>query len=435
MKRTNASETIQGVYFRWKLRRRNGIYFADGRSSKIKVGRHSLETRNYDDALEALRKLDIVKAVEHGLAPHSILTTGSAALLDLEAGRDLYMKHVQRADVVGGARKNTVKRYRPVFAKFIDEFAASEVIGSWNIVNLRILENYGAWLDERDYAYRTEHLELTTLKQAINYFVAEGLLPSSCDFVLKMRNPSGSTTYCYRQEEVDAMLEVCKGRPDLRWLHDVILVLSYTGMRISEAAQLRASNIDEDVKFLILRDETRAGSREERRRGQSVKTGKDRTLPIHERIRPVLRFRSGLKQSRIFYGPKGGQLKPDVVRRALIREVIQPLVPRFPTPPGEAVGFKDGRLHSFRHYFCSVCAHDGVPEQVVMRWLGHASSAMVQRYFHLHSAESREQMNKVRPPGDAAPERPDAGTDVAGNVSQQESSRPDPDEDGVRRTG
>ena len=47
--------------------------------------------------------------------------------------------------------------------------------------------------------------------------------------------------------------------------------------------------------------------------------------------------------------------REDQVRRALIRDVLVPLAGRFPTPPEEA-GFADGRLHSFRHFFCSLCA-------------------------------------------------------------------------------
>ena len=47
-----------------------------------------------------------------------------------------------------------------------------------------------------------------------------------------------------------------------------------------------------------------------------------------------------------------------------------------------------GGLHSFRHYSCSVSANSGVPELVVMRWLGHRNSDMVKRYYHLHDQDA-----------------------------------------------
>jgi integrase len=70
------------------------------------------------------------------------------------------------------------------------------------------------------------------------------------------------------------------------------------------------------------------------------------------------------------------------------------LADEFPTPDGE-VGFVHGRLHSFRHFFCSTCANRGVPEQVVMSWLGHQQSAVLRVYYHLHHRESKLQMRKL----------------------------------------
>ena len=84
-------------------------------------------------------------------------------------------------------------------------------------------------------------------------------------------------------------------------------------------------------------------------------------------------------------------MKPDTVRRILVREVIEPLTERFPSANDEK-GFRDGRLHSFRHHFCSVCANRRVPERMVMTWLGHSDSEMVRIYYHAHDEVARQQM-------------------------------------------
>jgi integrase len=65
-------------------------------------------------------------------------------------------------------------------------------------------------------------------------------------------------------------------------------------------------------------------------------------------------------------------------------------MPRLGPPPAS------GRLHSFRHYFCSRYANSGVPEQVVMAWLGHADSKMVRHYYHLHDDEAQRQMKRLQ---------------------------------------
>jgi hypothetical protein len=43
-------------------------------------------------------------------------------------------------------------------------------------------------------------------------------------------------------------------------------------------------------------------------------------------------------------------LRPRNVRTVFIREVVEPLRARFPTPAGE-IGFADGQLHSLRFFF------------------------------------------------------------------------------------
>lgn len=52
-----------------------------------------------------------------------------------------------------------------------------------------------------------------------------------------------------------------------------------------------------------------------------------------------------------------------------------------------------GRLHSFRHYFCSTFAISGVPERMVMDWLGHADSEMIRHYYRLHDEDAKQRMN------------------------------------------
>jgi integrase len=102
----------------------------------------------------------------------------------------------------------------------------------------------------------------------------------------------------------------------------------------------------------------------------------------------------------VFRAYGGGTIRPDKVRTALIRDVLKPLADRFVGHAGER-GFLDGRLHSFRHYFCGRCARDGVPEQTVMVWLGHQDSRMVRHYYQLHDEDAQRQMNKLKSVDDA----------------------------------
>ena len=100
------------------------------------------------------------------------------------------------------------------------------------------------------------------------------------------------------------------------------------------------------------------------------------------------------KSKYVFPGRRGGKLRSDRFLKPFRRNVIEPLSARFPSKPGKK-GFKDGVAHSFRHYFCSRCANSGVPELVVMEWLGHSESAMVRHYYHLNDQVADLHMSKV----------------------------------------
>jgi integrase len=267
---------------------------------------------------------------------------------------------------MGGVRPRTVQRYEAVFNKFIP-FCEGEGVRHWNAVTRQVVQAYGAWLDdEQGYAYATEYLELTTIKQAIKWLVTEKHLHAACLFALPLRKPQDTTTYCYKPEEVEAILARCFGRDDLIWLGDVTLALSHTGLRIGELAQLRWTDFDLGAGMLRLVDASRQGTKDERSKARSTKSHRDRSLPLHARLRERLARMPRHADGRVFHGPLGGQLKPDTVRNILVREVLEPLAEQFPAEPG-GKGFRDGRLHSFRHFFCSWCANEGVPEQTLMK--------------------------------------------------------------------
>jgi integrase len=388
-------ERIVGAYFNWLLGRRSSeVYFADGRSNRPRLGRHSLGTKNYGEALEALKRLDLLLAVEAGLADRAALRFPLPRLLSLAEGRRLYLEHVNRAQVAGGARPASAKRYRAVLDKF-EQFAQRRGVTAWNQVTAVILEGYAAHLEKAGYAYATEYLELTCLKQVLKWLTIAEHLPASCQVCLELPKPQGTKTYCWRIEEVQAIIQFCRQHTGLDWLGDVMTALACTGLRISELASLRWSDIDQALNLVKLTDETTWSRRRRHRNVRGTKSGRSRSFPIHQDLLRVLEKRSRSEDGLIFHGPLGGKLKPDTVRRVLVRDVLTPLAKQFPTPEGD-IGFKDGRPHSCRHFFCSVCANSGVPEQVVMAWLGHRDSSMVRHYYHLHDDEAQKQMKRVQ---------------------------------------
>jgi integrase len=387
-------ERIVGRYFSWLIGKRNDVFVADGRANHPNdLGRHSLGTRDRQQAMERLARLDLIKGVELGLADRSLLDAVPDAFLSLDEGRRLYLEHVRRPPVLGGAGESTQKRYRAVLDKFIP-FAHKEGVRNWQSVTKKLLEAYGAWLDEENYSLATEYLELTTLKQIMGWLAAEKHIPTSCLFALPLEKPQGTSTYCYKPKEVQNMIAHCLAHTPLVWLGEVIIGLATTGLRIGELASLRWKDFDFQNKMIRLTDDRSRATRANRRRVRATKTHRDRVLPMQRDLYDLLQRMTHNPDGLVFHGPLGGRLKPDTVRNVLVREVLESLAKESSNPPEEK-GFRQGRLHSFRHYFCSVCANYRVPEHVLMTWLGHQDSKMVRHYYHLFQEESQRQMAKI----------------------------------------
>jgi integrase len=208
---------------------------------------------------------------------------------------------------------------------------------------------------------------------------------------------------------VAAIVGHCRADPELHRLGDVATALASTGLRISELAGLRATDVDAATNVIRLTDETAlapAKAGEGRRQ-----TKNSRSFPISAELKAVLVHLPASPDGLLFHGPRGGRLKPDTVRNVLVRAVLTPLAKRFPPHP-RGPGFKGGRLHSFRHYFTSQCATSGVSELAVMGWLGHQASSMVKHYFHRHDRQAQEQMARVTFVQDTGGAVPPAGSEV-----------------------
>ena len=377
-------------YFTWRLFRRNGVYYGDSRGGKYNLGKHSLGTRNRDEALTRLRLLDQQKAVELGLADEKAIQPGDA--VTVADGWKLYLEYGGRSRVLGGVSPGTLQRYGAVCDKHV-KFCEKHGIVNWGDFSKQMMEKYGNRLS-RSFADRTVFLELTLIKSVTNWLIAEKKLPADCKIDYHLRKPQGTDTYCYSAAEVAAMVGRCTDIPRLVWLANVIIALAHTGLRISELAELRRSDVDFNSNTIRVADER--SSRRKRKAGtmRTTKGRRSRVIPIHPRLRKLFEGLSRKPDGRVLHADRGGALRPNNVLHVFIRDVIEPLKEKFPAPDGE-IGFEHGRLHSFRHYFCSQAFLGGASEGEIKEWLGHADSKMVEHYRHLRNEDAQRKMEQI----------------------------------------
>ncbi len=369
---------------------RDGVFYADGRGSKYDLGKHSLGTRDYGPAMERIKLLDLQKAVELGLADAKTLRQiNEISIVD---GWKSYLDFCGRSAVLGGVSPKSLQRYTAVRDKHVT-FCARQGIVTWREFDKPALEKYGNWLS-RKYADRTTYLELTLLKSVNNWLIATKKLPPDAKLQYDLQKPVGTDTYCYRREEVSAIVKHCLADAGLVWLAHVIIALAHTGLRIGELANLRWCDIDLSSNTIIVADER--FSNRKRRSGAARKTKgrRSRAIPIHPRLRDLLHNLKRTPDGYVFHSQRGCRLRPNNALHTFIEEVIEPLKEQFATPAGE-IGFEHARLHSFRHFFCSQAFLGGASEGEIREWLGHADSKMVEHYRHLRNEDAQRKMKQI----------------------------------------
>ncbi|MCU1276414.1 MAG: hypothetical protein JWO48_3845 [Bryobacterales bacterium] len=379
-------------FFSWNLFERDGVFYADGRHNHLNLGKHSLGTRDRVEALKRLRELDRRKALELKLTlPEPADDRREVLIAD---GWEKYLQHVARPDVLGGAGMSTQKRYRAVRDKH-ERFCAGQGIASWNKIDKRHVVAYGSFLAAKGYSDGTIYLESTLLKRVVKWFIEEEKsLPESQRIRLSLRRSEQSYTCCPSREQVKTMIRFCQDAPNLRWLANVLTALATTGMRIGELAALRWNDINLAAGIVTLPDNRHSGRHQKAGAVRKTKGRRTRRIPIHTRLRSILDVLPRREDGRVFSGPRGSHVRPNSTCKILIRDVVNVLKEKFPTPEGE-VGFADCRLHSFRHAFVSQAFLDGASEGEIREWVGHTNSRIVERYRHLHIQDAKRKMDRI----------------------------------------
>jgi len=220
------------------------------------------------------------------------------------------------------------------------------------------------------------------VKMLVTFLINQRLLAPHAAIKVKVSRPRISTRYCFTEVEVRAILKHARDSLQVSWLHPLLAILAYTGMRISEALSLRWSDLDFQSSEIDLTDDRFDEARRRLGNGRRLKGRKSRLIPIHGELAVILQAVPRHTDGHVVHTARDRRPAYPDVYLPFLRHVLEPLSKDFPRPLGAAVGFEDGRFHSFRHFFCSV-AHDlGLSEHQVMAILGHSESAMVRRYYH-----------------------------------------------------
>ena len=240
--------------------------------------------------------------------------------------------------------------------------ALSEVIANYRDTRLGSLTNRG-----NPTSNNTVRLELALLSHLFTVAIQEWGLGLTFNPVLNIRKPSpgeGRNRRLMADEEKRLLAAVNKhSNPMLGWIVQIALA---TGMRASEIASLRRSQIDIQKRIVRLSD---------------TKNDSARTVPLSKLATEV--FRTALANpvrpidcDLVFFGEPGKGQK----RRPYAFTKIWGTIKKKANVP-------DFRFHDLRHEAVSRLVEGGLSDQEVSAISGHKSMQMLKRYTHLRAED------------------------------------------------
>ncbi len=337
----------------------------------------SLRTRNKNEAIGKVHKL--LEDLRDGKRGDRTRPA------QLEQLRDEYLELLRNR----GRSPKTLVKYEKVLGDFVVLCTGRGVLLAARFEK-RDFWAYRVWGDERGLAPKAIYGHLIVIKQLFKWAARAGRIPENPIGNVSVDGPPPVKQPCFTPDQVHALINAAD-EP----VKPMIEMLAYTGMRVGELRELRDLRDLRDLRW----DDVHLGKNGDGfihiHRGGSAKTTKtkrDRRIPIHPNLEPVLRALPR-RFERVLTRPPSARY-PDgdapINERWLLNSVKRLCRRCGFDNPGQ---FKS---HTFRHAFCSGVARRGVPDRVTMAFLGQRSSAIVDLppnvVSRLHATPTRQSL-------------------------------------------
>lgn len=148
---------------------------------------------------------------------------------------------------------------------------------------------------------------------------------------------------------------------------DLVLILLYTGMRISELIEMKIENINLDGGYMI--------------GGVKTAAGRNRIIPIHAEIMPLVKAQYSPEKKYLFQSPRGGKIQYNHFASKKFAPLMEKLK-------------MSHTLHETRHTFISQADRVGLNATILKKIVGHANGDITVHYTHKDITEILEEIKK-----------------------------------------
>jgi len=345
------------VYYKNKIGNTSRRYAAEYRDLDGKQICRNLGTKSKAKARRLAIEIqqELEKGIEH--IPQKSLYVGDLI--------DLYKEAVE----IKGVAAKTLVKYNSDLTKFKEYCQEHKLKFSRRFSEYHLCQ-YRKWLKEGNYNnkfYADKSIEaaIVLVKQMFKWAWRQRLIKDYRLSAVSFPKAKAASQPCFTSNQVDQLIEAGVGEEKLAFA-----LMAYAGLRIGEVEQLCWEDIRINHGRFTMIHIRRGGS------NGMTKDKDERFIPVHRIISDLLepaRKNTGL----IF---------KSVTERRLLKR-LKGLC--------EKCGFENPRqykLHSFRHYFASLCANNHTAYRKALAWLGHSSSEMLELYYHLNDEDSQNAM-------------------------------------------
>ncbi len=273
-----------------------------------------------------------------------------------------------------------------MFQRWLDiEYPHTQTISSLTPSKIRKFQEYREDIDS--VKPRTIVNDIKNLHSVCKWGIREPIIESSpFDYSnngpIDLPKKDKAKLSTYTRGERDLLIKLAKDSGDIL-IHDLIVVLSDTGLRFDEAAHITATSVSWDAQVPTLKMEAVGG-------WTPKVHDQIRTIPLTDQAQEVMKRRQAMKRnSRYLFETSYG----NPIKRNHTLTRLKKLFPdagirlAFKNKEDEEAYIDKGgdparRLHwhSFRNYFIKQCFKCGIVPAQVMSWVGHDEEKMVWHY-------------------------------------------------------
>lgn len=220
------------------------------------------------------------------------------------------------------------------------------------------------WIDSADVKQSTKHRLKSTLNQVFEYAEQNDIIQKNPVKFVKLETANEKVGQIFTDEEIQYLWEHADENVDYKTL----LILIYTGMRIGELLKLRPEDINLEEQYAI--------------GGNKTEAGKDRVIPIHDKILPIVKERI---EKYGFLAPSAkGTPTPYVTFNQRLARLMDKL------------GWKH-KSHDTRKTAISLMHRYEIPMEVIRMIVGHSGKGVTEKvYIYKSKQELVEYINKVK---------------------------------------